>query len=434
MIGALDKGELFAKLARQFHQMEHRKRNLRFIAIELLLSNAKMQEHFAQVRKWWKERRADPDHRVDELIEQLIVDLDPGNYQMRADPKHGMVLVNVEAERVQSTRSAERQALNDQMLVTTFPMRCRRILDDRQRLTDEQLEDLWRSWSRIRELAKNGMGLPAGEERLGDEYANAIAGGAAVLLWHDDWCSKASDRAAEVESGLLGVLDDPPARSGLDGDDSVSMWTWECFAADATAVLWTRNPADLKWRRLLGKTVFGPKYSALRALFARCAERRGKLGDDFSRLRRLALEWAYARDCIDTIQSVPREALKLDEQGLERMRQDLAAWCEGRLSAFIGATSTGFPSDWRECDAPAQCGELSSVRRRWLGKPKMDFRVVRSSHEWLPLPDDAQGRAEREEVVQFWQTALRIVTARPRTKIGRHYQQYRNPSTSGVAG
>jgi len=113
--------------------------------------------------------------------------LDIKNYEVREDPEHGTVLVNVEALRVQEARADERRAMDDHMVVTAFPMRCRTILDERQQLDDKRLAELWEQWERIRELSRRGPELPNGEERFGDEYANAIAGGVAVFLWHAEW-------------------------------------------------------------------------------------------------------------------------------------------------------------------------------------------------------------------------------------------------------
>ena len=54
----------------------------------------------------------------------------------------------------------------------------------------------------------------------------------------------------------------------------------------------------------------------------------------------------------------------------------------------------------------------------------MDFHVVRCSHEWLPLPDDANGPEEREDVIRFWRAALDVVIARPLADLSRRDHQY----------
>ena len=148
------------------------------------------------------------------------------------------------------------------------------------------------------------------------------------------------------------------------------------------------------------------------------------LGEDFGRLRRLALEWAYVRDRVDLLRRAPREALQLDDEVLNRVRQSLADWVEERLAAFVSAALPGVPRDWAECDDASRFSDLDGVRRRWPGHPRLDFHVVRCSHEWLPLPDDAQDEREREEVTRFWRSALGVVVARPGTDLNRRDHQY----------
>lgn len=423
MIGAFERGELFTRLAQKFHALEHRKRDLRYVATELMLNRVTMGEFFARAREWWRTRES-AGERLPDLTQQLIILLDPANYELREDAQQRVIAVNVEAERLDAARAGERQAMNDQLLIITFPTWCRRILDEKQKQNDNQLQELWLSWVRIRGLAEAGPELPRGEERFGDEYANAIAGGVAVFLWHDEWCNAEPSRRTEVEAALLSILDDPPERSGFDTDDSVSNWTWESFLAEAGAMLWTRDQNSRRWRRLVGETVFCQKYAALRALFARCAEHRAMLGEDFGRLRRLALEWAYARFRVEMLRRAPREALQLKDKVRERIEKELAAWAKEKLAAFVNGSSNGMPSDWRDCDDPDRFKKLDTVSRKWMRSSGMDFQVVRCSNEWLPLPDSTLDPAEREEVIRFWRAALRVIITRPLADLNRRDHQY----------
>jgi hypothetical protein len=423
MIGAFDKGEWFIKLARQFHSLEHRKLDLRNVAISLMLQRPSMREYFDRVRAAWS-AGAQGSGRIAELRQQLGIALDITNYEVRNDPEHGALLVNVATLRAQEARADERRAMDDQMLVTAFPMRCRTILDERKELDDARLLELWEQWMRVRTLATAGTHLPNGEERFGDEYANAITGGVALFLWHANWCARDVSRLPELLGALRAALSEPPERRGFDSDDSISTWTFECFAAEAAAMLWAKDPRNEEWRRVVAEAVLSQRYAATKMLFARCAESRSVLGEDFGRLRRLALEWAYVRDRVDLLRHVPREALQLDDEVLKRVHQTLLDWVEERLAAFVSAALPGVPNDWTECDDPSRFTDLDAVRRRWSGSLGLDFHAVRCAHEWLPLPDDAQDEREREDVIRFWQSALAVVVARPATDLNRRDHQY----------
>jgi hypothetical protein len=422
MIGAFTHGQEFVKRAQQFHGLEHRKRDLRSIATERLLKNEEMKIFFSSVRDWWKQRRAEGDNLI-EMADQLDLWLDPTNYETRRDPTHGMVIVNVALERVQSERADEHQAMNDRMLVTYFPMRCRTILDDRRIQTDDQLEELWQSWLRIQKLSEAGPALPGGEERLGDEYTNAITGGIAVFLWHGDWLSRHEERRREIETVVEAILGRPPESTGFANEHDVSTWSSDCFLAEAAAMLWAREPRDERWRRLVAEAVFAEKYATLRLLFSRCAEYRASLREDFGRLRRLAADWAHVRDYVEVLRNW-QHMVPQDDRGSEGLMGEVEAWVEKTIASFVAGTLEAIPVDWNRFGEANRFVEIDTVRRRWPESRNMDFHVVRCSHEWLPLPDETLGPEERANVIQFWRVALDVVTARPRADLQRHDHQY----------
>jgi len=422
MIGAFTQGQYFIELAQQFHGLEHRKRDLRNVATERLLKSAEMQSFFCSVRAWWKKRRADGEQLI-EMAEQLDLWLDPTNYEMREDPTHGLVIVNVALERVQAERSNEHQAMNNRMLVTSFPIRCRTILDERRFLTDAELEELWQTWLRIRELAEAGPALPGGEERFGDEYVNAIAGGIAVFLWHGDWLSHHEERRRMIETAVEAVVGGPPERAGFAGEHDASTWSWDCFLAEVAAMLWAREPKDARWRRLVAETVFAEKYATVRLLFSRCAEHRAALREDFGRLRRLAVDWAHVRDRVDVLRSWQHMVPQGDEQVRERLQGEVAAWGEQTIASFVAGTLETMPADWNRFGEASRFVEIDALRRRWPDSRVMDFHVVRCSHEWMPLPDETLSPEERADVIQFWRVALDVVAARPRADLQRRDHQ-----------
>jgi hypothetical protein len=424
MIGAFMRGHEFIKLAQQFHGLEHRKRDLRYVATERLFRSGEMQTFFSSIREWWKKREAEGDQLVD-MATQLHLLLDPANYEVREDPTHGLVIVNVALERVQAERTTEVQEFNDRMLVTIFPTRCRTILDERRVLTDAELQELWQTWTRIRELAQNGPALPGGEERLGDEYVNAITGGTAVFLWHDPWLSQDETRRTAIEVAIESLLaSDLPEREGFHSEHDVSTWTWDCFIAESAAMLWVRAPQDLRWRQLVAEMVFTEKYAAVRLLFSRCAERRSSLGEDFERLRRLVIGWAHATVRIDALHRLQHAVPPFDEATREGLITAIGAWREQSISSFVDGSLEILAEDWCWFDDASRFAELDAIRRKWNGFNLLDFHLVRCSHEWIPLPDEAQDSAERERVVQFWRVALEIVTERPRADLRRRDHLY----------
>ena len=432
MIGVFGAGEFWVKLAQQFHSLPHRKTDLRNLAVVVMFGNPAMREYFDRVRAEWS-KGPSTGGQVAELRRQLLVNLDASNYEVRDDPEHGQVLVNVEALRVHEARADERRAMEEQAVLTGFPIRCRTVLDEGKQLDDARLAELWQQWARIRELAAEDK-PPSGEERFGDEYPNAIMGGVAVFLWHGEWCGREEARVATVLEVLREYLGAPLQRSTFGGDDSVSTWTSDCFLAEAVAILWTREPSSPEWRRCVADAALATKYITIKLLFTRCAASRQSLGDDFHRLRRLVIEWAYIKDRVDLLRRVPREALQLDDEVLKRAQDALLAWGDEKIGAFVSGTMPGVPSDWTRCDEGHRFQELEGARRRMFGRPGPDFHVIRCAHEWLPLPNGAIDERERGEIVGFLRTALTFVIARPAADLKRRDHQYPGEDERWVLG
>jgi hypothetical protein len=420
MIFGLNRDQLFMRAAQTFHDQPHRRIDLRRLATLLLIRSSVSREYLASVVATWREIAASAASRVSDMRERMILTLDIANYEERDDPEDGRVLINTALERAQEATSGEREAMNERMLIMGFPMRCRRLLDEGRPLSVEELEELWRQWERVRELAANGSTVIEEEQRFGDEFSNAIAGGTAVLLAQEAlWGPDASRRNMALDT-LAEILKNPPARSAFDSRDSVSDWSWDCFCAETVAEIWARDPSNIEWRTLVANMVFAPHYKAVERLFARCAERRALLGTDFSRLRRLALEWAYVSDRAELLRHVPREVLKVD---VECLQTELTSWHEERVAAFVSGSLGTMPGDWMQCDDRVRFAALDAFRAQWHREEALDLHLVRSAHQWGPLPERASNEDERREWLQFWRSALLMVLKRPRTAKGgnNHY-------------
>jgi len=197
-------------IARQFHNLPHRECHLRHLAVLLMMQQPAMRSFFEQLKERWQQRRID-DPRLSKWLEQLLLEFNLANYKPHQDPEHGVVLINEEAKRVQLAHTAKIQAADIFDLVTSFPRQCRTVLDSKEKQVVSKLDEMWVSWCRIRELEKVQSNLWSGEQVFGDEYeyANAIAGGASVLLQHEEWCAAYPNRVAELETAMLDLVNDP---------------------------------------------------------------------------------------------------------------------------------------------------------------------------------------------------------------------------------
>jgi hypothetical protein len=169
---------------------------------------------------------------------------------------------------------------------------------------------------------------------------------------------------------------------------------------------------------------FAEKYATVHLLFLRCAERRGTIGEGFGRLRRLALDWAHVRDRVAVLRSLERIRPPVDEQVKQRAQAEVEDWVDRAVESFVDGSSPGLATDWSRFEEADRFAETDALRRRWPDYELMDFHLVRSSHEWMPQPDEALNTEERASVIQFWRVALDIVAARPRADLKRRDHQY----------
>jgi hypothetical protein len=150
MIGAEMHGTWFVRLAKAFHEQEHRSIDLHRLALKLFLGRPAMHDFFTEARGRWEEQMATvADSRFCEFLQQLVITFDIENYGIVEHPEYGQVIMNVRAQELEAERAAERQAFEEQSLVMCLPIRCRHMIDMGTVLHGAELETFWSDTQRI---------------------------------------------------------------------------------------------------------------------------------------------------------------------------------------------------------------------------------------------------------------------------------------------
>jgi len=469
MIGAFMQGWWFVKLAKEFHDLKHRSIDLRHLGVQIFLSDEGTRTYLSAVRERWEQRLADtPEGPFREFLQQLVVGYDIGNYRSVEHPEHGRVIVNVRAHEIFEERADERQRFEEERFLVFLPMRCRQMLEERTVLPDSELDEFWDQIQRVTtqcERIYRGAGADDRDEvpkrpsdtsgsirallrrfvsRLGaffgkaaqedrgdasatapvetmppeydearDHQVNALAGAAAVLIRnHAEWLARHPERKAWCQAALRTTVMNPPPRDAMDVPESAATWTWDCFAAEALPALWADDVHDEELRHLVARVALAPHYAAVRILFARCAEQRPKLGEDFGRLRRLVFELAHIRNRVSFVQQARHYHEGFTEEVVSQFGEALDAWAEDRLGAFIDGTLALPTSNWKEMDQPQRFTLVDEARARRHGHYFLDFRLVRAAHEWIPSLDEASSDDERREWLDFLRSAFAFSLSR----------------------
>lgn len=475
MIGAFMHGAYFVKLAREFHNLEHRQLDLRQIALELFFNRPAMRAFLTEARKRWEAAlAATPKGRFHDFLCQLVVTFNVENYRVEEHPEHGYVLVNECANELETERAEEQQAFMMRYLVTSLPVRCRQIINEGIGLPDDQLETFWNDLQRIvafgtpltsqtdqtqpvsftptlsnwRIKTREGLlryfrvlrgayyWIKKGNIRPADKQIpvhptnqryepetdgfshqniiNAVMGAIAILVrFHRDWLARYPDRKQWCLEQLQTIVWNPPPLGQFEVPESIAAWTWDCFAAEAFPVLWAEEPGNRELRTLVARLVFAPHYVAVEILFRRCAEYRTVLGSDFGRLRRLLFEWANVRERLTFVTHFRGQGDEITEKQIQRFLAAVDKWAGERIEAFVKGRSPWTVDVWKDMDDRRRFREIDKARKRWQRYCCLDLKLVQAAHAWLPTLDQALDIQERRDWLGFWREALRVVLKRP---------------------
>jgi len=418
MIGADLKGDWFAQLAHDFNNLEHRTKDLRNVGVEMMFNRPLQRPFFEQARQAWESRLAvEQNEEMRVFLEALIIWFDPNSYNVRDHPEHGPVIVNTRAEDVAAERATEYQQQHENLLVMTFGGRCRELLDTGQGLPAERVEPFWDDLQHIY-AARERPDAPWPQGMVDDD----ICGGAAVLLrFHQGWLEQNQGHMAWCLDQLKQVIVHPPQPGFGDVPESAFNMSWDCFASDVVPMLWAQDPQEPDLRTCVALLAFARHYRAVATLFARCAEHRVVLGEDFTRLRRLLFERAYVdgrthrvrywmqsrHDFLDGHDHGPNQDL------VERFVRIVDEWVNTRIIAFIDGDLPSELTSWHDADDPERFREIDAHLPKWcLLDYRLDFQLICEAHSWLPTPDKAHSDVERSEWLAFWRQALTHIVGR----------------------
>jgi len=393
-------GETVYNGVRDWHMFAHRKGSLRDLAVLLMLSNAELAKWFESIRaNWTSELAGDPDN---ESLELLLARFDPANYQRSRldDGRYQIGLVWPEhlRERIEAAASDDEDAL----ALMGFPLRCHRIIEERNALTDADLPNFWN------ELQRFAVPVDESErEESSRSRADALCAGIAVLLLlHREWLRSDSAREQWCLEQLEGIWSRPPQRDEFAVPNSVMPTAWDRAFAKCAVVLLSEAPDDELRRRWVAASVTAYHYEATSTAMHMARDLRRHLGDDFMRLTNLVVLWAGLRGTVHRAQSLGF--------GLSRWNR----WYGAMIAAFVARLLPTQPLSWQRIGAAAERLGVRMTRRKYPGfgmadpaesedsvrnrrsrrkrsHPGFDPRTIQAGFGWLVDIDIARGASER---------------------------------------
>jgi hypothetical protein len=434
MIGAGQRSGWFFNLARDFHNLAHRKTDLEKVVLGRMFSSEVIRQTLEIARAEWAlflDRISETEF-IPQYVKRMIAGLDPQNWLVGDWVGQGFKMWNQKLADLneENERDSVTQVFNDSTFLNHFAFRCSQILESRIPVEELELESFWASIQRADELkAKKDI-------QWGSHHPNdSILGGIAVLVClHFDWLKSNSDRSEWCIQNLgeiiTNVLDYPPPERLELGMD----WGWMSFAAQAIPVIWAKSPEDKTHRELVVILLSYGHKRAISLLALGCAQLREPLGNHFRQFQRLALEfacirqWLYVKNFFDKRTSFNGDDLDLIQSKLEYAFQE---WSEFWIQGFADGQSPSNQVPWQELSTPALFQEVSQITAKyaWIkNRTLLEIQFVRATHAWLENLEQAHDVGEREQWIVFWKEALLSVLSqgKPRKNQRRETINYPN--------
>ena len=220
------------EIARGWHTAEYRRYDLSRIALWLLVNDANMKQFFLDiVRKWRSDLSSDGQPRdLQLLIEQLTYD----NYRQIPAEGGKIRFEFVLPSQLEVTVQQVQRVADEGLLLLTFPMTCRKILDDQSPVNDPQS-----FWNTIQNIAEQDVDDPDSPHRKQD----AMTGGIAVLICKcREWLRSDAAKEAWCFEYLRVLISSPPLRNAFDCPESAGTGHGITFLLRSVFSCWLKTP------------------------------------------------------------------------------------------------------------------------------------------------------------------------------------------------
>ena len=276
-------GESIWNIVQEWHTLEHRKKTIGEVLLQQFVTDAETRSILIDVQRQWAEELQNIGESEDAgFLEKIALQFDERNWQMR-EVENGIVIDIVEPEERRQRLAEVREANEKHMEVLTFPMTCRKMIDEKDKLDPSELEAFWTRLKGIADDAEQARSR-------GDRPEDAIVGGIAALkILHQDWIDANPEHEKWCSEQFINVLNNPPPHPQFHIAESISNYYWDNFAAMLIPRMLADNPTHEGIRGLCADFALAFNFSVSQDLMNFTFEQREYLRDDFRRLQRLIL-------------------------------------------------------------------------------------------------------------------------------------------------
>lgn len=399
-------------LANQWINMPHRKHAVRDLLVWELLPKAEHTAFFDGLISTW-EKDLNEDRRPLEL-RRLIESLRKSNYDFEViDGKTVPSNFHGPDDDAIEDATLSHKAEQD-LLLSTLPMKCRRVLDAGKNIPVDQIRPLVDLIQSI-----HGDGSGASDKSMYTREDLVLSGVAVLINLHYEWLQANPRELSWCRDRLTECLAaQPPRLHGLEtnhGNDR-----WDAFAAECGVSLLARERTDELARKLVARGITGFLYSTTGLVVRRALQNCDALGDDFRRILVATLEWSALRPLVNML--TPELTDELEQWSLQKSALE-ERFINGSLTTALPDLKTLNTETRQKRDAlhakrfPDHAAFLKSQAYRNSGSgsrielhpdiPGFDVQLIRAAFGWMQ-PNVATP-ISRTEIVATIQALLDIV-------------------------
>jgi hypothetical protein len=283
--------------------------------------------------------------------------------------------------------TAEKEQSRRQWLMT-IPMQCIEALTKRHRVTDEQLDSLWKTINNWTQFEPEPSSQEDEFSSMFLDHRHARAGLLAVILsLGRNWLKKRPKEHESIKDEVRKLLADPPTIFAPSPEDLHD--DGEGFLARCAVQCLCDNPKSEEWRAAVAKFVTAYRYHTVQVLFDEVYHARLMLGSVVQDLQAFALAFSVVRKEAHTFRHPHPDTKILDE------------WTAKWISAFAAGNGPSWPTSWQtielankfpiDHDGASSHGNRRLVRRNY----GFDVQLLIATFVNLPTLAEAADNVER---------------------------------------
>lgn len=369
MIGwSFRKGEFLIKLAQDWNSMSHRKIELNTYFSWLIINSKNFQEKLPFLKKEFVKRfshyKSDSGTRFSNYLEKLIAECNLANWvPIETNNKNEIIYELRLPQHLTENNKKDEQQANDNMLLLTFPFKCKQILDGEILLSENEVNDFYDNIEKFKSQIKPNI-----DESL-MSVADSICGIIAVLYkFHEKWLKKNPDAEQKCLTYITELFNNPPKTDAYFTEVSIFDAHWYSFCGYFLPTIWSKNPDSKEIRHLISILASIPHYITTSILLENVWKLRKELNDNFYQLLHFILNLSYLRANYYRLH---------DETFPAALDIEIEKFNNKKLSAQIPLL----------LDIGKQFSPIAGERMLYRGVVHLDLALIRNAFSFLSIID-----------------------------------------------